>query len=263
MKASYLAAAGLAALLWVAACAPPIAEPAYPAHPGFDTWRYPGTETMRSWRESSPYRWVGYYLESPCHRSRSFMGRRAELEGMGWGIAVLYVGQQTWDGIAALEEPPEEIICSRTLLTAEQGRIDARDAVEKMAGEGFPRGSTIFLNVERMETVTDSMATYYRNWLREVLQDGRYIPGTYAHRHNSEALLAEAGRVFVEAGGDSPPPFWVAGGTDFALDVVPAAVGLPFVEIWQGALDVSREWGGVRLQVDENVATRRSPSAPR
>lgn len=261
MKPTY-ALAALCALFAVAACRPPIAEPTLPAHPGFDTWRYPGTETMRAWREASPYRWVGYYLESPCHRSDSFMGRRAELEGMGWGMAVLYVGQQTWEGVEALEEEPEEIICSRTLLTAEQGRLDAQDAASTMAAEGFPPGSTVFLNVERMETVTDSMATYYRSWMRTVLEDGRFVPGTYSHRRNAEALFALAVQEYARGGHEGRPRFWVAGGQDFALDVVPAAVGLPFTEIWQGAIDVEREWGGTRLRIDENVATRRDPSAP-
>jgi hypothetical protein len=244
-------------------CAPQIVQPDIPTYPGFDSWRYPGTDTMRVWREASPYRWTGYYLESPCHRGRSFMGRRAELEQMNWGIAVLYVGQQTWDGIADLDEEPEVIICSRTLLTEEEGRRNGRDAVTKMAGEGFPAGSTVFLNVERMDSVTDSMVVYYRSWLREVLRDGRFLPGTYAHRRNAETLLVHAQSAFLEFGRAETPPFWVAGGPGFGLEVVPAAAGLPFVEIWQGALDIERTWGGITFQIDENVATRRNPSAPR
>jgi len=59
-------------LVLAAACAPgatsPAPGPARPTpsnpnvHPGFDARVYPGEAAMRAWRESSPYRWVGYYL---------------------------------------------------------------------------------------------------------------------------------------------------------------------------------------------------------
>ena len=66
-------------------------------HLGFDTNIYPGDAAMRRWREKSPYEWVGYYLPAPCHSDESWSGKRASLTDMGWGLAVIYVGQQTWD----------------------------------------------------------------------------------------------------------------------------------------------------------------------
>lgn len=66
-------------------------------HMGFDTYAYPGDEVMRAWRhESVPYEWVGYYLPAPCHSGTTWMGKRERLASMGWGMAVIYVGQQTW-----------------------------------------------------------------------------------------------------------------------------------------------------------------------
>lgn len=69
-------------------------------HLGFDTYQYPGDDVMKAWRtEGSPYEWVGYYLPSaPCHKGTSWAGKRRPLLDMGWGIAVIYVGQQTWGG---------------------------------------------------------------------------------------------------------------------------------------------------------------------
>ena len=96
----------------------------------------------------------------------------------------------------------------------------------------------------------------------EVLRDGRYRPGTYAHRLNADALFAEALRAYRAADRADTPPFWVAGGTGFALDRRPEDVGLPYAAAWQGVLDEERTWGGVTLTVDENVARRPSPSAP-
>jgi len=65
---------------------------------GFDTHTYPGTSTMRAWKNTpgAPYSWVGYYLPSPCHADKSWIGKRDTLASIGWGMAIVYVGQQTW-----------------------------------------------------------------------------------------------------------------------------------------------------------------------
>jgi len=255
-------AALLITVLFITGCAPRVPAPEPTSFPGFDTWRYPGADVMRIWSETSPYQWVGYYLPSPCHRGTSWAGKRTEIEQAGFGIAVLYVGQQTWDGVPELEEEPDEIICSRTLLTAEQGQRDGQDAVDKMRQEGFPPESIVYLNIERMETIPASMVAYYTNWLETVLADGDFTPGTYAHRRNAEALFGHARVAFEAANRIDLPPFWVAGGPDFSLDSRPQDSGLPFATIWQGALDVQRTWGGEQLKIDENVSLRPYPSAP-
>ena len=67
-------------------------------HLGFDTYAYPGDEIMNAWRHADvPFEWVGYYLSAPCHEGKTWMGKRERLADMGWGMAVIYVGQQTWD----------------------------------------------------------------------------------------------------------------------------------------------------------------------
>jgi hypothetical protein len=258
----------------LAACVPvtaPVPQPAPQREPvvttpgvyaGFDTWQYPGEAVMRSWRETSPYRWVGYYLTSPCHRHTTWMGTRGTLERMGWGIALLYVGQQFWERPARTDLPPEQILCSNTLLTAERGRIEGRDAVAKATLEGFPSGSIIFLNVERMQQIPEAFVIYYQAWQDEVLASGRYRPGTYVHRINAADLYPLAQTAYLRAGSRESPPFWVAGGQGFTLDRAPSASGYPFAQVWQGVLDVQRTFGGVTLYIDENTASRPNPSAP-
>ena len=66
------------------------------SHLGFDTNIYPGDGAMDAWRRSGEYEWVGYYLEAPCHKDDSWSGKRQRLTRTGWGLAVVYVGQQTW-----------------------------------------------------------------------------------------------------------------------------------------------------------------------
>jgi hypothetical protein len=188
------------------------------------------------------------------------VGRRAALERMGWGMAVLYVGQQVFEGAPPPEVGTPPAVCSRTLLTEARGRREGTDAAARAAAEGFPPGAVVFLDVERTSALPAENATYYRAWVAEVLRDGRYRPGTYAHRQNADALLALALAVYRMAGRTDTPPFWVSGGDGFALERRPEAVDLPYAAVWQGALDVPRTWGGVTLQVDENVARSASPS---
>ena len=244
----------------------------YAGYPGFDAYRYPGDSAMQRWRApASPYRWVGYYLPSPCHRDSSWVGRRASLESMGWGTAVLYVGQQTWEG-----QPPPAVpdsarpdstaaappACVASLLGADRGALDADDAIARAAAEGFAAGSTIFLDVERMETVPPEMDAYYRAWTRRLLSDGRYRPGTYAHARNVPALYASAAAEYADAGRTAPPPFWIATTVGFAITAHPTAVGQPFAAVWQGAFDVTERWADIPLRIDVNVAATPSPSAP-
>lgn len=230
-------------------------------YPGFDIWKYPGEDALRAWREASPYQWIGYYLPSPCRRDSSWIGKRKAIKEMGYGFAVVYMGQQVFEHMPAENDlPPERIICSRSLLTPKQGRLDARDAIAGATREGFPKKTTIFLNVELVSDVSDSLAAYYRAWTKEVLRDGTYLPGTYAHRENAADLFEVASKVYRQAGRSDEPSFWVAGSSGFSLESSPKDVGLPFADIWQGTHNVERTWGDVTLRIDENVATRSSPS---
>ncbi len=254
-------------LLLAGACASSSARPAggtrADVHPGFDLSIYPGETALRAWRQASPYRWVGYYLPSPCHRDASWSGRRAAIEGMGWGTAVIYVGQQAFEDAAPDTAPrTTPIVCSRTLLTPERGVADARDAIARARGEGFAAGSVVYLDVERMRTIPQAMLTYYGAWTAELLRDGTYVPGTYAHQANAAPLFAAARAAYAQAGRRETPPFWIAGGRAFTLDQPPYAVGLPYARVWQGIINVDRTFGGVALRVDENTADRASPSAP-
>ena len=235
---------------------PTVPRTASPNHPGFDIGRYPGDDALRAWRGAAPYEWVGYYLPAPCHRDASWSGKRAALQAMGYGFAVIYVGQQQFEGDTATAARTGPIVCSRTLLTAERGRVDAADAIARTGAEGFPTGTAIFLDVERFTALTPEMSAYVGAWTNELRRDGRFRPAIYAHRDNAEAL-----RGVAQGSGGAPVPFWVAGGQGFSLDRVPRESGIEFAAAWQG-LPAPRTWAGVTLTVDENVSTTASPSAP-
>src|SRR5437868_11046988 len=162
-------------------------------HLGFDTFAYPGDDAMRAWLTADkPYRWVCYYLSAPCHSDDSWEGKRDTLSEMGWGMAVIYVGQQTWgrtpgQKVAVTryvtkrvkqtvrlkggrrvtrygnQRVPLTVVmparasrgtsCSTQLVSAARGTSDANDAIRKTAAEGFANGTVIFLDLERMDFV--------------------------------------------------------------------------------------------------------------
>jgi Domain of unknown function (DUF1906) len=257
-------------------------------HLGFDTNVYPGDNAMDAWRRAGEYEWVGYYLGAPCHSDDSWSGKRAQLVRSGWGLAVIYVGQQTWGRSYA---PTTRTVvvhkkkkghktrtyrmtrtttipvatsndsrCGASFVNAAQGRIDARDAIDAARNEGFPIGTVVFLDVEYMTSVPQRMRDYYRAWTRAVLRDGRYKPGMYAHTRNASTIYDDVGAEFDKAGVAAEPAFWIAGTGGFTVDRAPTDVGHKFATAWQGLLDVVREHNGVRLPVDISVASVSSPS---
>jgi hypothetical protein len=245
---------------------------------------------MSAWlAPASPYRWVGYYLEAPCHRDASWMGKRATLSTMGWGFAVIYVGQQTFEGVPFRDTssgrllaperdslpmarprimiPPTEselanatVVCSRTLLTAEQGVSDAIDAATKTASEGFPNGTVIYLDIEPMTVMPSSMDAYYRAWIGQVIADGRFRPGVYVAKSNAPAIHDGVQQVYADMHANGSALFWVASPSDFSLNKSPQDVGLTFASVWQGPQNVTQEWSGLSINIDVDVAATTSPS---
>lgn len=270
-------------------------------HLGFDTFAYPGDDAMRAWLTADkPYKWVGYYLSAPCHTDATWEGKRETLSNMGWGMAVIYVGQQTWgrtpgEKIAVTryvtkrvrqtvklksgkrvvryvnKRVPVRVLvsprasrgstCSAEFVSAARGTADANDAIAKTAREGFANGTVIFLDIERMENVPKAMRDYYRAWTARVLEDGRFRPAYYAHSFNAELIYGDVKEVLASAGVTSDPPFWIASERGFTIDKVPTDVGHAFAQVWQGLLDVVETHNGVRIPIDVNVADFPSPSA--
>ena len=268
-------------------------------HLGFDTFSYPGDDAMRAWLTADkPYRWVGYYLSAPCHNDDSWVGKRETLSNMGWGMAVIYVGQQTWGRtpgqkvavtryitkrvkqvktrngkrvvryvnkrvpvrVLVVPRASKGASCSTQFVSAPRGTADANDAIAKTAAEGFARGTVIFLDIERMESVPTAMRDYYRAWTERVLEDGRFRPAYYAHSFNANLIYRDVKQVLASAGVSADPPFWIASERGFSINKAPEEVGHAFAQVWQGLLDVVETHNGVRLPIDVNVGRLPSPS---
>ena len=264
------------ALLAAAACggtevtSPPI-TPTTPkdttsAYPGFDIGLYPGDGSLQAWKyPSSPYRWLGYYLPSPCHRDASFSGKRAFITSLGWGTAVLYVGQQDWANMPSIaasanRASENQAVCSASLLSNDQGTAEAADAVAQVRAQGFPDGTTVFLDVEHVSAISQQLLDYYRAWTAGVLADGHYKPGVYAHKANAPTFYDLS--ITDPHGARYTPPFWIASWSNFSLSSKPGDVGLAFAQLWQGLGGVNQTYNGVTLNIDADVATKVSPSDP-
>jgi hypothetical protein len=216
---------------------------------------------------------------------------------MGYGLAVLYVGQQTWGrrpGAPHMERvtvpkrvtsyvgrgkkrrkvtrtvmrsvlrkappPPPGATCNADFVSGARGMRDGVDAVQVSALEGFPRGTTIFLDLERMDVLHQPMRDYYSAWVRAVLDDGRYVPGIYVHTYNANTVYNDVKAVYASLGLESEPPFWVAKSGGFDTKKHPRETGHTFAAVWQGVLDVTQTWNGHKIPIDVNVAALPSPS---
>lgn len=240
-------------------------------HLGFDTHTYPGDKTMMAWKSApgAPYKWVGYYLPSPCHKDASWTGKRQTLVDMKWGLAVVYVGQQTWGRVpkpmtarkaAALAR--SRTTCDSDFLSAARGATDGADAIAVTEREGFPARSIVFLDIERMERMPQAMRDYYRAWARTLLKDGRYLPGVYVHAWNAQVVHDDLAAEFAAANVKEDPRIWVASGRGFEETKAPQDVGFAFAGVWQGMIDVARRVADIRLPIDVNVSSWTSPSDP-
>ena len=235
------------------------------AFPGFDKRDFPGLHEMEVWYATSPYEWVGYYLAAPCFAGTPWTGHRQELIDQHWGLAVLYVGLQapraatpgdTARAGSALAPPTR---CSQNTLSAPQGMMDGDDAVNTAAADGFLESTTIFLDVERAEPYPAELDAYVRAWVAQVLAR-KFTPGIYGHRVNAAALFAAQKAAYSALGDNRDPPFWLVNSQGFDLGKSPAESGFAFATVWQSPTDAKETYGNVTFRIDQNVASKKSPS---
>jgi hypothetical protein len=146
------------------------------------------------------------------------------------------------------------------LISEEEGILNADEATKIAQQEGFPPGSVVFLDIERMEHIPDAMRVYIRAWTARMLKNGIYKPGFYMHQHNATDIYSDVTAEFQAAGVTAKPRFWIAGGKGFNEGRAPQDVGYAFAGMWQGVIDVARSVASIKLPVDVNVAHWASPS---
>jgi hypothetical protein len=158
--------------------------------------------------------------------------------------------------------PKPDATCNADFVSAERGVRDGIDAVIRAARDDFAPGTTIFLDLERMDVLPQSMRDYYRAWVRTMLADGRYLPGIYVHTINANTVYADVKTVYRQARVTNEPPFWVSKSGGFDITKVPSEVGHAFAAVWQGVLDVEQTWNGQTIPIDVNVSNSAHRAVP-
>jgi hypothetical protein len=236
---------------------PPLLEALAPsgAHfAGFDCGSYPGNAAINAWAASSPYSFVGFYFDAPCHSPATFTswsGRLSVIKAAGLGLVVVYVGFQQ-DG------------CGKTRLSRTNGLAHGQDAVTKFAAEGFPDEAIVFLDVEHYNgPLAAPMEAYIRGWVSTLLDNPNVGIGIYCPASKANDLRLAAQKEYAAHGRPTGAPvFWIVK-SDILFDPAtskPVDCGVSFARVWQGRLDVSEAYGGSTLNIDQNVADSRDPS---
>jgi hypothetical protein len=137
---------------------------------GFDSLEYPGIDAM-NWlfvAANSNLQWCGYYLAPAPNRPTSgWQGQYTSLKD-SWGIAPIYVGQQ--------DPKTHNPKCT---LTAEQGVLDAAEALALAQADQFPDKTCVYLDWEQGDITAAGAADYIKAWVKAVDDDGRIRPGIY------------------------------------------------------------------------------------
>jgi hypothetical protein len=218
---------------------------------GFDASGYPG-DTVIDWlRANTNFSWCGFYLApAPSHGNTGWMGKRARLVAAGWGIAPIYVGQQTI--------PPG----SRN-SSGPQGKVDGADAASLATHAGFPAGTRIFLDLENGKPFPAAQKAYVVAWCAEVSHRG-FAPGVYcSHSFAADVhAAAPAARIWVfKVPTTAPHP--VPGPPYPHKD--PAESGFAGAFAWQLGQNcqiTATPAPGGRLTVDLDTASVPDPGAP-
>ena len=166
---------------------------------GFDRSEYPGDDMMQLLRTQAGVDFTGFYLApAPSHGNQGWMGKRSFLQGLGFGFAPIYVGQQ--------QSPPGSLI-----LTAPQGKLDGGNATHLAQTAGFPASSVLYLDVETGPPAKPAFFVYYKAWVQAVIDNG-FSPGVYCSHHLAAAFVAADNRArawvfqFSTVGGNFTPP---------------------------------------------------------
>lgn len=217
------------------------------AYAGFDRSDFPGLPVMAWLRANTNLRWCGYYLRAPSHPASSWTGTRAALIALGFGLAPIFVGQETMGP-------------GSHNATAAQGAIDGAVACARMAEEGFPAGSCVYLDMESPDL--PRQAAYIAAWCDGVTSGG-FLPGVYTSFLDAAGVhaLRPAARIWVFHV-RTVQPYGVPGTIFETPD--PAASGFVGAIAWQhddsAIIGCSAAVGGTLL-VDLDSASMPDPSA--
>ena len=216
------------------------------AYAGFDRADMPPLDMMERLRFQSNLVWCGFYLKAPSQSGATWRGNRAALVAQGWGLAPIYVGQQT-------------IGPGSHIVTAAQGSLDGAQAAADMESDGFRLGSYVYLDLENGPPFGNTQSGYVEAWAKSV-ESGGYRCGIYC----SFLFAGQVAHILPQA------RVWVyhvitvnphdVPGTAFSAPEL-ARSGFPCASIWQYD-DEARLIAFGHLACDLDSSVFADPSAP-
>jgi hypothetical protein len=237
-----------------------------PFYAGFDVDQYPTIEVMDWLNENTNLEWCGYYLAPAPNRTPcGWTGQYSAIKDK-WGVLAIYVGQQDPRTATACYVPS-------SILTTDRGTIDGGNAADLMASDGFPSGSSVFLDWEYGGLDYAGSSDYVKAWISAVVADGRMAPSIYCSHRVAQAIADVIDTI-------NPTPntrFWcwnvpTSDPHQFQGDLAniaaidPSGCGFDAAQMWQ------REQNGIvtfpdgapiaSLKMDFSTSSLASPSAP-
>jgi len=199
-----------------------------------------------SWlRANTNLVWCGYYLVAPSHHDSAWVGKRAHLSAVGWGIAPVFVGQQV---IGPGSHNP----------SAATGAADGDQAVAELQQDGFAPGSCVYLDIKNGPPLTDLQRDYVASWC-DTVQQGGYVPGVYCSHLLAEQIqnLRPGCRIWAFRLTNQPNPVPAP-----FPSPDPSGSGFAAATAWQLAQKCFIKANESSLQVDLDSATVPHPGAP-
>lgn len=238
------------------AVAPP--PPDAPLGTAFDAKSAMTLSEMAAWKTYSPFNTAGVYIDVDeefdnradkvqTNLTRSWVD---QVFAAGWRLIPIYVG---------LQAPQLCRTASYNSMSADpdtarsQGFAAAADAVRSVQDLGMGQGTPIYYDLEGYRPgCTGAIIAFLDGWT-EGLHGAGYVSGLYGSRTSAMTDVTEA---LGRSGFDEPDAVWVSTGSG-----VPTLLGLetPPDSLWTNArmhqyrLNVTRTYGGVTRQIDENM----------
>ncbi len=218
---------------------------------GFDTCEAPSPAALQAWLDS-PYRVLGIYIggaNRACANAQLSPTWVAATEGLGWGLAPLYVGLQA----PCVAQGGLQKIGAQT--AASEGTAAADDAVADASELALPSGSPIYFDMEGYAlndpACTQTVQTFLSAWVSGLhAQD--YLAGVYGSASSTMRDLQALATTSA-----APDDVWIAdwdGDTSvFGDPYLTDALWTNHQRIHQFSGGHNESYGGVTLNIDSDA----------
>ena len=234
------------------------APPTAPVGAAFDARSAMTAAEMAIWKDFSPFDTVGVYIgvnsswDNRADKVQSNLTASwvSQVFADGWHLIPIYVGFQAPDqcATARFEGLSMDVATARN-----QGLASATDAVESVTRLGIGPGNPIYYDMEAYRPGCAQAVLAFLDGWTEGIHSAGYLSGVYGSRSST---MWDLSRTLGQPGFDAPDAVWVSTGNGrsdaYGLEI-PSDSQWANARIHQYRLNVTRTYGGVTREIDENV----------